>query len=76
MFFLGKIVMEIQTYVLKEVVKTFTFSKESGEDIKKLAVYFSTMLAIDKGIGSEVRKVSEDEYVVIADDGKGVKFKY
>jgi hypothetical protein len=68
--------MAIQTYELKEIVKTYKLDKAKGEIAKDLAIYFGAMLAVDKGIQSEVRKISEDEYITIADDGKGVKFTY
>ncbi len=67
---------KMETYELKEVVKTYVLDKDKGESAKDLAVYFGAMLAVDKGIGSEVRKISDDEYITIADDGKGVKFTY
>lgn len=46
------------------------------ENPHDLALYFSAILAVDKGIPSEVVEIENGWRVVIADEGKAADFLY
>jgi len=44
-----------------------------ASDPRDAALRFSSVLAVDKGVQSKIVRVSDDEYKVVADDGKEIR---
>ena len=56
------------SYVVKTVVR-----EVRTNDPHTLAMWFSTFLAADKGVPSEVRQ-DGDDWIVVDDEGKAARF--